>query len=315
MKLLAQAVVVLFLFVGVFAPVLANDVPVVAEVDGEWHFPAISTFFGAAPPAGPTGLTWKRWESRLATESRDWAFMPFIPYGPHEPHDGLANQRPSMGEHYFGNDDTGRDVLARIIHGTRTALWIALGVVVLAMLIGIPLGAAAGYWGGWADALLHGVMQIFLCFPPIFFVLAVMAFLGDSVVAVVAVLGALYWVSFARIVRGELLSIREREFILAARGLGIGPFGMLVRHILPAIRGPVMVNAAFVAASAVIVESTLSFLGLGPGLSTVSWGMILMQGKAHAASGAWHLWLLPSLVLIATAASLHALAARRDSAR
>ena len=310
MKAVVYVLTGLFVFVGLFAPILANHVPVVARVDGELHFPAFRTFFGEPPP-GPDFETWKRWESRLGPDSDDWAVMPFIPYGPLEAHAGLANQRPSMGDHYLGNDDTGRDVLARIIHGTRTALWIALGVVGLAVIIGVPLGAAAGYWGGVIDAVINGLVQIFLCFPPIFFVLAVMAFLGSTVFAVIAVLGLLYWVSFARIARGEILSMREREFVKCARGLGIGPVSLMLRHILPAIRGPLLVNAAFVAASAVVVESTLSFLGLGPGLSSVSWGMILMQGKLHAQNGAWHLWFFPSLVLITTVTCLHTLADRR----
>jgi len=236
--------------------------------------------------------------------------MPFIPYGPLETHPGHSKKRPSVGEHYMGNDNIGRDVLARIIHGTRTALLIAFGVVGLALLIGVPIGAAAGYWGGWIDMILSALVQTFLCFPPIFFVLVVMAFLGSSLWGMIIVLGLLYWVSFARIVRGEILSVREREFVKCARGLGLGPIRLLARHILPAMRGPILVNAAFVAASAVVVESTLSFLGVGPGLTTVSWGKILMQGKLHAATGAWHLWLFPSVVLIATVTCLHTLADR-----
>lgn len=299
-----------FVFVGVFAPVLANKVPVVASVDGEVRFPAFETFFGAPPPMGPGGETWKRWESHLSADSADWAVMPFIPYGPFETHPGYSQKPPRLGEHYMGNDHTGRDVLARVIHGTRAALWIALGVVGLALLLGVPLGAAAGYWGGWVDIVLSVLVQIFLCFPPIFFVLAVMAFLGGSLGGMIVVLGMLYWVSYARIVRGEVLRVREREFVQCARGLGVGPIRLLTRHILPSVRGPVLVNTAFVAASAIVVESTLSFLGLGPGLSTVSWGMILNQGKRYAASGAWHLWLFPSVALIAAVICLHTLADR-----
>jgi peptide/nickel transport system permease protein len=299
-----------FLFVGLFAPLIANDVPLVASVDGDWSSPALVTLFGGSPPRTPDGETWKRWESRLPSDSKDWAVMPFIPYGPLETQRGYARNRPSMGVHYMGNDNTGRDVLARIIHGTRTALLIALGAVGLALLIGVPIGAAAGYWGGWVDVILNALVQTFLCFPPIFFVLAVMAFLGNSLWGMIIVLGLLYWVSFARIVRGEILSLREREFVKCARGLGVGPIRLIAHHILPVVRGPILVNAAFVAASAVVVESTLSFLGLGPGLSTVSWGMIMMQGKFHAATGAWHLWFFPSVVLILTVTCLHTLADR-----
>ena len=161
------------------------------------------------------------------------------------------------------------------------------------------------------NAFRPGLIEIFLCFPALFLVLAVLAFVGDSTWGVVLVLGLVFWTSFARIVRGEFMSLREREFVQSARGLGVGPVRLVLRHLLPAARGPILVTAAFVAASAIIVESTLSFLGIGPGLTSVSWGSILQQGKSYAYAGAWHLWFFPSLLLIATVMCLHSLADRR----
>jgi peptide/nickel transport system permease protein len=304
MKRLAVWVLVGLVAVGLLAPLLANDLPIVARVGDEWHFPAFRSYL-AEHPRGPQGQPWKRWWALLPESGDDFAVMPPVPFGPHE-----------VVAHYLGNDDTGRDVLARILHGATTALWIALGAVLLAASIGIPLGAIAGYRGGWLDACIDLLVQVFLCFPPFFFVLAVLAFLGQSLFVMIAVLGALYWVSFARIVRGEFLRLRGRDFVLTARSLGVGPLRIMCCHLLPSALGPVLVNAAFVAASAVVVEASLSFLGLGAGLGTVSWGDILMQGKEHAHTGAWHLWLFPGLVLVATVAALHTLAervARRDA--
>ena len=306
--------IALFLLVGVFAPVLANSVPIVASVNGTLHFPAVATFIGEPEP-GPDGLTWKRWRSRIGSSSPDWAVMPLIPYGPYELVRGRASRLPTFGDHYFGNDDTGRDVLARMIHGTQTALLMAAGVVFIALLLGVPLGAFAGYYGGWIDVAVSGVIQLFLCFPALFFLLVVMAFLGNSFSGVIVVIGLLSWMSFARIVRGEVIRVRDHEFVRCARGLGIGSMAILFRHILPTVRSQILVNAAFVAATAIVVESTLSFLGLGPTLSTASWGMILREGNLHAASGAWHLWFFPSVVLVGAVMCLHSLASKDSAAR
>ena len=136
--------------------------------------------------------------------------------------------------------------------------------------------------------------------------------MGRTPLSIVLVLGLVYWTGFARIVRGEVLSLREREFVASARGLGIGTWRLLLRHLLPSARGPILVNAAFVAASAIVVESTLAFLKLGAGLDSVSWGEILDQGRTHAYTGAWHLWFFPGLVLVLTVMCLHSLADRRQ---
>ncbi len=295
------------LAVGLLAPILANDRPIAASVNGELRFPAFCDYFGEPAP-GPEGKPWKQWWYELDPDTEDWALMPFIPYGPFEVDLRLINKGPEMLVHYLGNDDTGRDLLARLIHGAGTATWIALGVVLLSGLIGIGFGAWSGYRGGWADVLVQRLIEIFLCFPALFFVLAVLSFVGNSTLGVVLVLALVYWTSFARIVRGEFLSLREREFVQSARGLGVGPYRLVVRHMLPAVKGPILVNAAFVAASAIVVESTLSFLNIGPGMASVSWGSILQQGRTYAYAGAWHLWFFPSLVLVATVMCLHSLA-------
>ena len=310
MRGLTKSILWCFLVIGVLAPFLANDLPIAASVGGEIRWPVVEGY-ATSRPSPPVGhASWKSWWAQIPEDGKDWALMPLIPFGPNEALEQRKRAKPVVLEHYLGNDASGRDVLARLIHGAATALWIALGSVMIALVIGIPLGAAAGYWGGAIDLLVTGLVQVFLCFPPIFFVLAVMAFVGQSLWGVVLVLGSLYWVSFARIVRGEILSLRERDYVMRAQSLGLSSGRVLFAHILPQARGPILTNAAFVAAGAIVVEATLAFLGLGPGLSTVSWGGLLMDGKDAAHLGAWHLWLFPSLALVTVVACCHSLASR-----
>jgi peptide/nickel transport system permease protein len=297
---------VLIMLVAVLAPLLANQVPLVARVNGAWSFPAFRSYVGTVP-VGPGELTWKQWRQQVQPGSGDFAWMPPCPYGPRETDLGLIEAGPSRA-HPLGNDDTGRDVLACLIHGTSTAVGIGLSVSLLALLAGVLLGGLAGLRGGIADAVVLRLIELFLCFPALLLLLTAGTFLGDSTLALVVVLAALSWTSFARIVRGELLSLRERDFVLCARGLGV-PEGRILRaHVLPQVRGPVLVTAAFCTANAVVVESALSFLRLGPGANLASWGGLLEQARQHAHLGAWHLWLFPVLALAVAVTCCHRLA-------
>lgn len=289
--------------VAAAAPFLANDRPLVAKVDGAWSFPAFETD-AAVAAAAPGGGTWRdRWASMPAAEGDDWIIMPPWPHSPHEVC-AAALEGPSA-EHPLGVDDVGRDVLARVLHGARTALWVGIGVAALAGVLGVVLGALAGLGGRAADACVRRAVEVFTCFPGLLAVLAVATLFGGSTLTIVLVLGGVAWTAFARIVRGELLSLRERPYVAAARDLGAGPLQLLFRHLAPALRGPVLATAAFVAAEAILVEATLTFLGLGSGLGTVSWGALLDQGRAHAAEGAWHLWVFPGLAVAGTVIALH----------
>ncbi|GAB4145071.1 MAG: hypothetical protein Fur0037_12910 [Planctomycetota bacterium] len=291
---------------ALFAPFLANDVPLVAVVDGRWKFPAAQAFFGIPEP-GPRDLTWKQWWSRLPPGGPDWAIMPPWPYGPLETDPDLILAGPSFA-HPLGNDDTGRDVLARLLHGTSTALGIGLSASLLAMVIGTALGGLGALRRGIADGLVLRLIEVFLCFPVMFLVLVMAAFFRGSTAGVVAVLALAAWPSFARIVRGEVLSLRERDWVLCARGLGVPLRLLLWRHVFPQVRGPVLVTMAFAVGQMIVFESTLAFLGLGSGLQSNSWGSVLSQGKAFAHRGIWHLWLFPSVAILAAVICCHALA-------
>jgi peptide/nickel transport system permease protein len=296
------------LAVAALAPLLANDRPLVARVAGALRFPAFASYLGDRGPA-PGAVPWKIWWRQLGEDSGDWAVMPPWPNGPGEVDPDAINRGPSRA-HPLGNDDTGRDVLARLVHGATNALVIGIGAVALALLIGVPLGALAGYRGGWVDHAVSRLIEIFLCFPALFLVLAAAAMFGGSPLGVIVVLGSVYWTAFARVVRGEFLSLREREFVLAARGLGVRGARLVVGHLLPCSKGLIAVTAAFLVANAIVVESTLSFLGVGGGAGTVSWGAMLAQGRLHAAQGHWHLWLFPALALTVAICSLHGCAER-----
>lgn len=304
----AFAFAVLVLVVGVLAPVLANSVPLAAKVDGSWTFPAIADLFGR-PPAGPHDLSWPRWVATLPPDGPDVAWMPPWPHGPVETDSAHCRELPSLA-HPMGTDDTGRDVLARVVHGVGAFVWLALPSVLLGGALGVLLGALAGMRRGLTEVVVLRGIELFACFPMLLFLLFAAALLGDSRVGLVLVMASIYWTSFARIVRGELLSLRERDYVLVARGLGVPELRLFTHHLLPQIRSSIGVTAAFCAASAAVAESTLSFLGLGGGGVPSSWGEMLRQGVEHAAVGAWHLWLFPSLALVAVVVCCHLLADR-----
>jgi len=301
----------LLLFVGLFAPLIANDVPLIAKVDGQFSFPAFADLVGEAPP-GPDDLSWKRWWSRLPRDGEDWAWMPPRPYGPMETEASRFYERPSF-LHPLGNDDTGRDVLARLIHGARTAVMLGLPWVLLAGVIGTLLGAWAALSRGLVDVIVQRLIELFLCFPTLLFLLFASAFFGSSTGALITVMVLRFWISFARIVRGEMLSLRERDYVLVAQGLGVSTWRLLTRHLVPQLVSSIGVTAAFCMAAAIVAESTLSFLGVGP-MAESSWGTMLRQGSEQAVFGAWHLWFFPAFAIVAVVLSCHVLADRLRSA-
>lgn len=300
------------LVVGLLAPLLANDLPWCARVGGQWSFPAVQDLVGKAAP-GPGDLDWKRWWARLPRGSADFALMPPWPYGPLE----TAIERQGAGpswSHPLGCDVVGRDQLARLLHGARPVVLLGGSAVLLGGLLGTLLGALAGLRGGLCDWLLLRVIEVLHCLPMLLLLLVVVAWFGNSAVALVLVMAMLFWSSFARIVRGELLALREAEFVRTARALGVGEWRLLGCHLLPQLRGQIAVTAAFCLASAVLAEAALSFLGFGPGSQGGSWGAMLRLGGAQVLDGPWHLWLFPGLVIVLTAVACHLLMDRWRSA-
>jgi len=207
-------------------------------------------------------------------------------------------QAPNLS-HPLGTDDLGRDVLTRILFGARISLLVGFVAVGIATVIGIALGAMAGYYGRWVDALLMRFVDIMLCFPTFFLILAVIAFLDPSIWNIMIIIGLTGWMGVARLVRAEFLSLRERDFVLAARAIGACDARIIFRHILPNALSPVLVSATLGVAGAILTESALSFLGIGVQPPTPSWGNMLIVGKQTLGT-AWWLSVFPGLAILVT---------------
>lgn len=206
---------------------------------------------------------------------------------------------PPSSEHLLGTDELGCDVLSRLLYGARVSLWVGFVAVGISTAIGIVLGLASGYFGGWTDELIMRGVDVMLCFPSFFLILAVIAFLEPSLTNIMVVIGLTSWMGVARLVRAETLSLRERDFIAASKLAGASTSRLLFVHILPNALAPVLVSATLGVAGAILVESSLSFLGLGVQPPDASWGNMLMDGKNTLEIAPW-LSLYPGLAILIT---------------
>lgn len=220
------------------------------------------------------------------------------PYNPSEINAWDVLQPPSW-QHWFGTDELGRDVLTRVLFGARISLKVGFVAIGIAVLLGSAVGLLAGYYGGWVDTLLMRCVDIMLCFPAFFLILAIITFLEPSIWYIMAVIGLTGWMGVARLVRAEVLAIREADYILAARCIGCSDLRIILRHILPNALSPVLVAATLGVAGAILTESALSFLGIGVQPPTPSWGNILTSGKDYI-EFAWWLSLYPGLAILIT---------------
>lgn len=231
----------------------------------------------------------------------------FAPYfTPHDPFRQILVQRyqPPSWHHLFGTDQFGRDVLSRLLIGSRLSLSLGVAVTTLALLIGTTLGAVAGYWGGKLDTVLMRIVDLLLSFPLIYLLVTCVALFGTNWSILVLVMALTSWMDIARLVRAEVLSLKERDFIKAAQVLGYRRRRIVFRHLLPNALSPIIAFAALRLADVILLESSLSFIGLGVQPPAVSWGSIIRDGRDVIAS-AWWIVAFPGLAIMLTALSLN----------
>jgi peptide/nickel transport system permease protein len=215
-------------------------------------------------------------KKKFDPERGDWALWTLVPFGPTE----LATTplEPPSGIHWLGADESGRDVLSRLIHGTGISMKVGFISMGIAVVIGLILGCVAGYAGGWTDMIISRIIEIIMCFPTFFIILSILAWLPPRIENVMIVIGLTRWVGIARYSRGETMRLRQSDFALAAEALGAGHTRTIFRHLLPNSLAPIMVSVTFGVAAAILTEAGLSWLGFGVQAPQPSWGIVLRSG-------------------------------------
>ncbi|MBI2569299.1 MAG: ABC transporter permease [Candidatus Schekmanbacteria bacterium] len=316
-------IIVVLVLTALAAPLLANDRPIVAVYRGEVVFPSLKAYvdlwvpwkslryslkswqWNVDPPYFPFSehypqLAGKSWKEVDGGAELTFAIWPPLRWNPNQFDATALRLLPSASSgHYFGTDDQGRDILARLIHGTVVALSVGVISVGISAIIGIALGLLAGYVGGAVDVLLSRVTEVVMCFPTFFLIIAVIAFLEPSMINIMLVLGLVGWTGKFRLIRGEVLRCRGLEYVVAAEAMGVPAWRIMVKQILPNAIAPVFVSIAFGIASAVLTETSLSFLGFGDP-TVPSWGEIVSQGRAYVSQGLWHLTVFPGIAIFVT---------------
>lgn len=291
-NLLADVALVVLLLLGavaVFAPFLAGDVPIYMVYQNKTYLlPNVFTYKDLV------SVSFDEWQPGPG----ETAIRPLIPYSPNDPDLYNTLKGPSR-EHWLGTDNTGRDVLSRIIWGTRISMTVGFVAMGIAILIGIILGSLAGYYGGWVDIVVLRAIEVMLCFPSLILILSLIAFLPPSIYNIMIAVGITQWPEDARLVRGEFLRLRGGDFATAAHATGLRDWRIIFRHLLPNALAPVLVSATFGVAGAILIESSLSFLGFGVPPPTASWGEILKQSQQYVEFG-WWLVIFPGAAVFLT---------------
>lgn len=281
---------VLLLFaVAIFAPLLAGDKPILVKWQDSFYSPALHL------PAKLMSVDFKK---EKQNDPSIFMIMPLIPFSPTE-YDLDSILLPPSRTHIFGTDDQGRDVASQIIYGSRISLTIGFVAVSIYVLIGIFFGALAGYYGGLTDMVISRFIEVMMCFPTFFLILALLAFVGPGIYKIMFVIGITSWTGIARLIRGEFLKLRSQEFVVASKASGAKDRRIIFRHILPNSLAPVLVSASFGVASAILIESSLSFLGFGVPPYVSSWGGLLSQSRDFM-DIAWWLTLVPGFAIFIT---------------
>ncbi len=273
---------------------------------------------GAPAAAQRAGLAWLRPWMRVKVYVGGLIVLLLVVVGtvapvlaPHDPNAQqlrAALQAPQWrgGDHFLGTDNLGRDVLSRIIYGARVSLLVAFAVVTISGFVGVTLGAVSGYFGGKIDFVIQKLVEVMWAFPPLLLAITILAFLGQGLFNLILALVAQRWIQYCRVVRGQALSLKTRDFVTATRALGASDGIIIRRHILPNLIQISMVIGTFAMASAIISEASLSFLGLGVPPQIPTWGTMLADGRIYI-STAWWLALFPGLCIFLTVLGINLL--------
>jgi len=203
-------------------------------------------------------------------------------------------------EHLFGTDLYGRDILTRVIYGARISLEISIAAMTMSVLIGIIMGTLAGYYGGFVDDVISWLINVLYSFPFLLFIIAIVAFFPPSLILTFIAISLVYWMAIARVVRGQVMSIKEQEYVFSARALGVNDWQIMFKHILPNVIAPVIVQATLGMGGIILTEAALTFLGFGTQPPTPSWGYMVSAGQGYLASGQWWWGVFPGIAIILT---------------
>jgi peptide/nickel transport system permease protein len=307
--MLALLFVAFLALVAVLSPAIAGTRPVVCKYKGEIYFPAMGYFIASWENPVFRGPEFRgRYPQNLKRNDPDsWAIWPLVYQDPFrrvrddewEGRPGSEGFAPPSSVNYFGTTQPGVDVFAKMVHGTRIALLVGFVSTGIAAVIGITLGAFAGYFRGWVDMGLSRIIELVMCIPALILILALIAILeAPTIWHLMAVLGATGWTGIARLTRGEFIKLSTSEFVTAAQALGASGPRVMFRHILPNALAPVLVPISFGIAAAILIESGLSFLGFGAPPPNPSWGTLLNAGRENLQM--WWLILFPGIAIFLT---------------
>ena len=309
--LVALGYVILLLVVAAFAPAIAGTKPVLCRYKGRIYAPCLGYFDRRLEPAIFAKDRFRGSYPRNLREKdpESWAVWPLVFQDPYRsvkedewpglPGNPARDEGRPSGRNLFGTDQSGVDVFAKMVHGTTVALLVGFVSMGIAGTIGIVVGALGGYFGGWIDMLTSRITEIVMCLPTLVLILALIAILEKPTIwHTMAILGLTGWTGIARLTRGEFLRLKSSEFVMAARAAGAGPLRIMLRHILPNALAPVLVPITFGIASAILAESSLSFLGFGPPPPSASWGSVLNDARSNLSM--WWLVFFPGMAIFLT---------------
>ena len=295
--LVSLCILIVLLLTALAAPFLAHDRPIYMVKEGKTYW-----FANVIDYPELRNIPFKRWQPKEG----EAVLRPPIPYSP-DSQDLRIRLEPPSRQHWLGTDDGGRDLLSRLIWGTRISMSVGFVAVGIAVVIGVILGSLAGYYGGITDIAIQRLIEVMLMFPVFILILAMRAFLPPSIYTTMVIIGITGWTGVARLVRAEFLKLRESDFATAARATGLRDTRVIFRHLLPNALSPVLVSVTFGVAGAILTESGLSFLGFGVPPPAPSWGEALAQSQTYILSkdAAWWLVTFPGLAIFVTVAAFN----------